>query len=83
MMSARTYFLQSMRGFRTRRAYIMHTTIRKTRGTFRAARYSLSLATESLRAASLLATVDILKKVVRNSSTSICIGGANTEKLQE
>lgn len=38
------------------------------------------MAAESFRAASLLATAEILKKVVRNSGTSICIGGANTAR---
>lgn len=48
--------------------------------TLSAPRYSLSLAAESLRADSLLATEEILKNVVRNSGTSICTGGANTAR---
>lgn len=44
----------------------------------RATRYSVSFAAAPLLDASVLATAEILKKVVRNSGTSICIGGVNT-----
>lgn len=52
-------------------------------GTLRAARYSLSFAAESLCAANLFATAEILKKVVRNSGTSICNGGANAARVEQ